>query len=143
MNGSQNMPDDRYNLTRSLSEYRFSFDKIGRMVNIKGLVAQIEYNDITPGGGEILRFGMAYRHTIAIPSMGKIGGLDGWLQWRANPFETDGDGGQASLIYYNSASQKKAYKRCVVPELCRRSKSTVGSRSFFEHILTSKNLGCD
>ena len=100
VNGSQNMPDDRYNLTRSLSEYRFSFDKIGRMVNIKGLVAQIEYNDITPGGGEILRFGMAYRHTIAIPSMGKIGGLDGWLQWRANPFETDGDGGQASLIYY-------------------------------------------
>ena len=100
VNGSQNMPHDRYNLSRSLSEYRFSFNKLGRELKIKGLVAQIEYNDITPGGGEILRFGVAYKHNLAIPSIGKIGGLNGWLQWRTHPVETDGDGGQASLIYF-------------------------------------------
>lgn len=100
VNGTQKAPDDRYNLTRSLSEYRFSFSELGQRLNIKGLVAQIEYNDITPGGGEILRFGVAYRHKIAIPAVGKLGGSDGWLQWRVHPIETDGDGGQASLIYY-------------------------------------------
>ena len=100
VNGTQKLPDDRYDLSRSLSEYRFSFNKLGRSLNINGLVAQIEYNDITPGGGEILRFGVAYRHKLAIPSIGKIGGSDGWLQWRTHPVETDGDGGQASLIYF-------------------------------------------
>ncbi len=100
VNGTQYKSDDRFNLTRSLSEYRSSFDGLGQKLNIKGLVAQIEYNDITPGGGEILRFGVAYRHKLAIPSVGKLGGSDGWLQWRAHPYETDGDGGQASLIYF-------------------------------------------
>ena len=100
VNGSQQMPHDRYNLTRSLSEYRFSFNNLSRILNIRGFAAQVEYNDITPGGGEILRFGIAYRHKLAIPSLSNIGGIEGWLQWRAHPIETDGDGGQASLIYY-------------------------------------------
>lgn len=100
VNGTQYKSDDRFNLTRSLSEYRFSFAQLGQKLNIKGLVAQVEYNDITPGGGEILRFGVAYRHKLTIPSVGKLGGSDGWLQWRAHPYETDGDGGQASLIYF-------------------------------------------
>lgn len=100
VNGTQKKPGERYNLTRSLSEYRFSFVQLGQKLNINGLVAQIEYNDITPGGGEVLRFGVAYRHKLAIPSVGKLGGSDGWLQWRAHPYETDGDGGQASLIYF-------------------------------------------
>ena len=38
---------------------------------------------------------MTYRHNLAIPGTG----MTGWLQWRVHPYETDGNGGQASLIY--------------------------------------------
>jgi len=100
VNATQNDTANRFDLTRTFSEYRFSHKGLGDMLSIKGLVAQVEYNDITPKAGQLLRFGIAYRHNLKIPQIGSVGGLNGWLQWRAHPIETDGDGGQASLIYF-------------------------------------------
>ena len=100
VNATQNDPAHRFDLTRTFSEYRFSHKGLGDMFNVKGLVAQVEYNDITPQAGQLLRFGVAYRHNLKIPQLGSIGGLNGWLQWRAHPYQTNGDGGQASLIYF-------------------------------------------
>lgn len=100
VNGTQNDPAHRFDLTRTFSEYRFSHKGLGNILNVKGLVAQVEYNDITPQAGQLLRFGIAYRHNLKMPQMGGVGGLNGWLQWRVHPYETDGDGGQASLIYF-------------------------------------------
>ena len=100
VNASQNDPAHRFDLTRTFSEYRFSHKGLGDMLSVKGLVAQVEYNDITPEAGQLLRFGIAYRHNLKIPQIGNVGGLNGWLQWRAHPYQTNGDGGQASLIYF-------------------------------------------
>ncbi len=100
VNADQNDPVHRFDLTRTFSEYRFSHKKLGDMLNVKGLVAQVEYNDITPQAGQLLRFGVAYRHNLKIPQLGSAGGLNGWLQWRAHPYQTNGNGGQASLIYF-------------------------------------------
>ena len=100
VNATQNDPAHRFDLTRTFSEYRFSHKGLGDMFNVKGLVAQVEYNDITPKAGQLLRFGVAYRHILKIPQLGSIGGLNGWLQLRAHPYQTNGDGGQASLIYF-------------------------------------------
>jgi len=100
VNASQNDPAHRFDMTRTFSEYRFSHKGLGNLFNVKGLVAQVEYNDITPQAGQLLRFGVAYRHNLKIPQLGSIGGLNGWLQWRGHPYQTNGDGGQASLIYF-------------------------------------------
>ena len=100
VNAAQGDAVNRFDLTRTFSEYRFSHKRLGDMLNVKGLVAQIEYNDITPLAGQLLRFGIAYRHNLKIPQLGSVGGLYGWLQWRAHPYQTDGNGGQASLIYF-------------------------------------------
>jgi len=100
VNAAQGDAVRRFDLTRTFSEYRFSHNRLGDMLNVKGLVAQIEYNDITPEAGQLLRFGAAYRHNLKIPQLGSIGGLNGWLQWRAHPYQTGGSGGQASLIYF-------------------------------------------
>ena len=100
LNGAQEDSANRFDLTRAFSEYRFSHAGLGNLLNISGLIAQIEYTDIGPQAGELLRFGIAYRHKLNIPSAGGLGGLTGWLQWRVHPVETDRDGGQASLIYF-------------------------------------------
>lgn len=100
VNATQNDPAHRFDMTRTFSEYRFSHKGLGDMLNVNGLVAQVEYNDITPQAGQLLRFGVAYRHNLKIPQFGSIGGLNGWLQWRAHPYQTNGDGGQASIIYF-------------------------------------------
>jgi len=100
VNGAHDDAARRFDLTRTLSEYRFSHNGLGKALNINGLIAQVEYNDVTPQGSELLRFGVAYRHKLKIPQMGSLGGLNGWLQWRIHPYETDGDGGQASIIYF-------------------------------------------
>ncbi|MCH8272508.1 MAG: hypothetical protein IIB41_04565 [Candidatus Marinimicrobia bacterium] len=100
VNATQNDPTHRFDMTRTFSEYRFSHKGLGDMFNVKGLVAQVEYNDITPQAGQLLRFGVAYKHNLKTPQLGSIGGMNGWLQWRAHPYQTNGDGGQASLIYF-------------------------------------------
>ena len=100
INGMQGRAEKRYDLTRSLSEYRFSWGGLGKALSLPGFVAQIEYNDITPGPVNLLRFGIAYKHKLQIPKIGGLGGATGWLQWRTHPYETDNDGGQASLIYF-------------------------------------------
>jgi len=100
VNGMQGDPAHRFDLTRTFSEYRFSHKGLGDMLNVKGLVAQVEYNDITPGAGQLLRFGVAYRHSLKIPKIGSVGGMNGWLQWRTHPYQANADGGQASLIYF-------------------------------------------
>lgn len=100
VNADQDDAVHRFDLTRTFSEFRFSHNGLGDILNVKGLVAQIEYNDSTPFPGPLLRFGVAYRHNLKIPQLGSVGGLNGWLQWRAHPYQTGGSGGQASLIYF-------------------------------------------
>jgi len=96
VNATQNDPAHRFDMTRTFSEYRFSHKGLGDMLSVNGLVAQVEYNDITPQAGHLLRFGVAYRHNLKIPEFGSIGGLNGWLQWRAHPYQTNG----IQLKYY-------------------------------------------
>ena len=90
LHGPQNEADHGSDVTRSFSEYRLSHDGIGRLLNVSGFALQVEYNDFTPGRNAIVRFGLTYKHSLPIP---------GWLQWRVFPVETDGNGGQLSLIY--------------------------------------------
>lgn len=83
---------------QSFSEYRLSHAGIGEWLNLPGLGAQIEFNIFTPGSNDVTRFGLTYRHDLPLP-WSETAGRDGWLQWRVFPYETDGDGGQLSLIY--------------------------------------------
>jgi len=78
--------------TRYLMEYRLSRPLPKKFVGIKGLGVQAEYNDFNGAGNSVSRFGVTFRH--------RTYGDRGWLQWRYFPVETDGDGGQASVIYF-------------------------------------------
>lgn len=98
--GDQDNAGSRGELTRTFSEYRLSHGGIGELLNIPGLGVQAEYNDMTPGDNNLGRFGITYKHAVPIPELGCIGGKPGWLQLRCFPLETDGDGGQVSLIYF-------------------------------------------
>lgn len=85
-------------LTRSFSEYRLSHAGVGKLLKTRGLSVQAELNSITGNGNDLTRVGLTYKHNFPVP-WGKDTGSQGWLQWRAFPYETDNDGGQASLIF--------------------------------------------
>ena len=53
---------------------------------------QVEYNDFHGTNNSLARFGVTFRH--------RLYGERSRLQWRYFPVETDGDGGQASLIFF-------------------------------------------
>jgi hypothetical protein len=93
--GNQGVGHGFGNLRRSFSEYRLSHGGLGAALGVKGLGMQAEYNLLTPSDQDLGRFGLTYRHDLPLPGTGRTG----WLQWRAFPIETDGNGGQASLIY--------------------------------------------
>ena len=83
---------------RYFMEYRLSRPLPKRYVGIRGLGFQAEYNDFHGAGNSLARFGVTFRH--------RTYGDRGWLQWRYFPAETDGDGGQASLIYFFPLSKR-------------------------------------
>ena len=84
--------------TRYFMEYRLSRPLPKQYVGIQGLGFQAEYNDFQGAGNSVARFGVTFRH--------RTYGDRGWLQWRYFPIETDGDGGQASLIYFFPLSKR-------------------------------------
>ncbi len=90
--------DDSLALTRSFSEYRLSHAGVGRVTGISGLGFQAELNALSGSGNDLVRIGFTYRHDLPLPWLAG-GGKTGWLQWRAFPYESDDDGGQASLIF--------------------------------------------
>ncbi len=94
---AQNVPDERWNLVRSFSEFRLSWSRNNRLLGLQGLALQAEYNDFMPGGDPLTRLGLAYRH--GMPGLSGSTSRSGWLLWRVFPYETDGNGGQISLIY--------------------------------------------
>ncbi len=96
LHAMQDNKDERYNMQRSFSEYRLSYSGLARHTNINGLGLQLEYNDFTPGDGNLLRLGLTYKQFFFKKSRSK----PLWLQYRFLPFESDGDGGQFSLIYF-------------------------------------------
>ena len=83
-------------LSRYFIEYRLNRkidpDWVG---GLDGLGFQAEFNDSEFLSNNLFRFGLTYRH--ALP---EFLGRKGWLQWRGFPYETDGSGQQASLIYF-------------------------------------------
>jgi predicted porin len=84
--------NDYGDFDRTFSEYRLSYP-------IKnGFGIQGEYNRSTPSNVDMGRFGITYKHSI--PK------VKGWMQWRLFPIETDGNGGQMSLIYFLPLTEK-------------------------------------
>ena len=83
-------------LSRYFIEYRLN-RKIDRdwVGGLDGLGFQTEFNDSESLTNNLLRFGLTYRHSLP-----EFLGQKGWLQWRGFPYETDGSGQQASLIYF-------------------------------------------
>ncbi len=94
--GDQDSGDLR--LTRYFSEYRLSNSAPSRWLGIDGLSIQGEFNSIS-NGDDVTRFGLAYKHELDVP-WAHAGDRKAWLQWRLFPYETDNDGGQASLIFF-------------------------------------------
>lgn len=93
----QNKANDRYDVTRTFSEYRLSNNKIADWLNIDGMALQLEYNDITPGSSNnTFRFGLTYQSALS---------QNHWLQWRLFPVDSRNDH-QISLIYFLTFSDK-------------------------------------
>ena len=90
--------DESLSLTRSFSEYRLSHGGVGDVTGLPGLGLQAELNALSGGGNDLVRVGLTYRHDLPLPWLAGSG-KTGWLQWRAFPYESDNDGGQASLIF--------------------------------------------
>ena len=86
----QEDPDSRADIDGSFSEYRISYEKLG----LKGLALQAEYNYFTPSNNDIGRFGIAYKKVYQLANRFQV-----FNQLRLFPLQTDGDGGQVSLIY--------------------------------------------
>jgi len=94
--GNQNEPENRYDLTRYFMEYRLGRPLFPKSSGwIKGLGIEAEYNDFNGQRNHVSRFGFTYKHKFKLFNNKKS-----WLQWRYHPYETDGSGSQASLIYF-------------------------------------------
>lgn len=83
-----------FGMTRYFMEYRVS------RAFIRGFGVQVEYNDFAGPDNNLVRLGLTYKHLVNIAPEGS------WLQWRLFPVETDGSGGQASLIYFISLAPR-------------------------------------
>ena len=83
-------------LSRYFIEYRLNRKIDSAWIGgLEGLGFQAEFNDSELVSNNLFRFGLTYRH--ALP---ELFDRRGWLQWRGFPYETDGSGQQASLIYF-------------------------------------------
>lgn len=85
-------------LTRSFSEYRLSHSGLGDIIKISGLAFQVELNALSGSGNDLVRVGVTYKHNLPLPWLSDSS-KQGWLQWRVFAYETDNNGGQASLIF--------------------------------------------
>ena len=94
--GNQNQPENRYDLTQYFMEYRLGRPLFPKSSGwIKGLGIEAEHNDFNGQRNHVSRFGFTYKHKFKLFNNKKS-----WLQWRYHPYETDGSGSQASLIYF-------------------------------------------
>jgi hypothetical protein len=99
--GDQNQSDNRFDLTRYFMEYRLGRPLLPKSSGwIKGLGIEAEYNDFNGQRNHVSRFGATYRHKLPL-----FGNSKSWLQWRYHPYETDGAGSQASVIYFISLTE--------------------------------------
>jgi hypothetical protein len=99
--GEQNQSDNRFDLTRYFMEYRLGRPLFPKSSGwIKGLGIEAEYNDFNGQRNHVSRFGATYKHKLPL-----LGNSKSWLQWRYHPYETDGSGSQASVIYFISLTE--------------------------------------
>ncbi len=104
-------------------EYRLSRPLPSKYVGVRGLGLQAEYNDFQGAGNSVARFGVTFRHRLYAERS--------WLQWRYFPVETDGDGGQASLIFFAALATCPHQWICGL-ELDGRSEGPLGVRAAVE-----------
>lgn len=89
---------------RSFSEYRLSKP----ISFVEGLGLQAEVNDGSRLEDGLARFGMTYRHPFSLAVLG-LESSPGWLQWRAFPVDTTGDGAQLSWIYHLPITERFSF----------------------------------
>ncbi|MBT5240565.1 MAG: hypothetical protein HOI20_09270 [Gemmatimonadetes bacterium] len=100
--GNHAAADQRFDLTRYFMEYRLRKPLDPQwMGGLKGLGVELEYNDGSGTGKNLLRLGLTYMHNIPVSAKGKS-----WLQWRVLPYETDESGQQLSLIHKLSLAER-------------------------------------
>jgi hypothetical protein len=91
----------RYDLTRFFMEYRLQ-----RQINpewifgLENIGIDIEYNDFAGIDNKVLRTGITYKHAFPFRQANKS-----WFSWRYFPYESDGSGSQASLIFFLDITQ--------------------------------------
>ncbi|MDH5435390.1 MAG: porin family protein [Gammaproteobacteria bacterium] len=91
--GDQNNANERYDITRSFSEYRLSNNKISDWTKIDNLGLQVEVNETSPGNNNtVWRGGITYK---------LVSSANNWLQLRLFPMQSNKHN-QASLIYFYS-----------------------------------------
>ena len=102
LHGDQDASGQWLDSTRYFMEYRLRRPLSPQWTaGIRGLAAEMEYNDFRGPDNRAVRAGITYRHSLdAVHARGS------WLQWRAHPYETDGSGWQASVIYYLKISAR-------------------------------------
>lgn len=101
--------NDSLRLTRAFSEYRLSHSGVGDLLSVTGLGVQAELNSFSGRGNDLYRLGLTYKHSISLP-WESAADKQGWLQWRAFPYESDNNGAQASLIYFLPISNRVQLK---------------------------------
>jgi hypothetical protein len=86
---------NNHKVTRSFSEYRLSHGIASKIIGVNGFALQAEINALSGKGNDLTRLGLVYKHKLPL-----LWQQEGWLQWRAFPWESDHNGGQVSLIYF-------------------------------------------
>lgn len=95
IHAAQSDATHRFDFTRYFMEYRLIYTIHPEWVNgLKGYELEAEFDDSDGSGNALLRFGVTYKHSIPLPWQ-----THGGLRWRIHPYESDGNGYQASLLY--------------------------------------------
>ena len=93
--GNQNEPDKRFVFKRSFMEYRLRRKLDPEWVlGIKGFGVDVEYNGRNGKDTTVLRYGLTYRHSLAM-----LFDKTSWMRWRYLPIETFERGQQTSIAY--------------------------------------------
>jgi hypothetical protein len=102
INGDQNRPSKRFELTRYFIEYRLSREVDPNWVfGIKGIRLETEYNGFNGRNNDLVRFGATFKRSFKL-----VNGRSHWIQWRFHPLESDGSGMQTSMIYFFSITPR-------------------------------------
>ena len=95
LHGAQGAGSSRFSLTRHFMEYRLIYPLHPVLIpGIKGFELEAEYNDFNGPDNNLVRVGLTYKHPLPLPW-----GRRGLLRWRIHPYETDGNGYQASILF--------------------------------------------